>query len=54
MTTGQGNEAIQVVLAEPGSNILSQGGKYIFWSKTDADGNFEIKNVRKGEYSLYA
>lgn len=54
VTTGQGNEAIQVVLAEPGSNILSQGGKYIFWSKTDADGNFEIKNVRKGEYSLYA
>lgn len=54
VTTGQGNDAIQVVLAEPGSNILSQGGKYIYWSKTDVDGNFEIKNVRKGEYSLYA
>ncbi len=54
VTTGQGGDALQVVLAEPGGNILSQGGKYIFWSKTDAEGNFEIKNVRKGEYALYA
>ncbi|MDO4336089.1 MAG: polysaccharide lyase family protein [Bacteroidales bacterium] len=54
VTTGQGNDAYQVVLAQPGSNILSQGGDYIFWSKTDEDGYFEIKNVRKGNYSLYA
>lgn len=54
VTTGQGSADLQVVLAEPGSNILSQGGKYIYWSKTDSDGNFAIKNVRKGNYSLYA
>lgn len=54
VTTGQTNADIQVVLAEPGGEILSQGGKYIYWGKTDADGNFEIKNVRKGDYSLYA
>lgn len=54
VTTGQGADALQVVLAAPGSNILSQGGGYIYWSKTDADGYFEIKNVRKGDYSLYA
>lgn len=54
VTTGQESSDIQVVLAEPGGNILSQGGKYIFWSKTDGNGDFEIKNVRKGTYSLYA
>ncbi|MCM1163055.1 MAG: polysaccharide lyase family protein [Muribaculaceae bacterium] len=54
VTTGQGSDEIKVVLAEPGQELLTQGGKYIFWSKTDANGNFEIKNVRKGNYSLYA
>lgn len=54
VTTGQGCGDIQVVLAEPDVDLLAQGGKYIFWAKTDADGNFAIKNVRKGDYALFA
>lgn len=54
VTTGQSADQIKVVLAEPGQELMTQGGKYIYWSKTDENGNFEIKNVRKGEYSLYA
>ncbi len=54
VTTGQGNADIQVVLAEPGTELIRQGKKYIFWAKTDAEGNFSIPNVRKGQYSLYA
>lgn len=54
VTTGQGNDEIQMVLAEPGVDPYLQGKKYIYWAKTDADGNFSIKNVRKGEYTLYA
>ena len=49
-----GQDGIQVVLAEPGTELIRQGKKYIFWSKTDADGNFIIPNVRKGDYALYA
>ena len=54
VTTGQTCSDIQVVLAEPDVDLLAQGGKYIFWAKTDADGNFAIKNVRKGDYALFA
>lgn len=54
ITTGQKPEGVKVVLAEPGGNLLRQGGKYIFWTLTDEEGNFEIPNVRKGSYSLYA
>lgn len=38
---------------EPGSWQTESKG-YQFWTKTDANGNFSIKNVRTGEYSLYA
>lgn len=54
VTTGQGSDSIQVVLAEPGTDPYLQGKSYIFWDKTDKDGNFSIKNVRKGSYTLYA
>ena len=47
-------KGIQVVLAQPGSDIYEQGKNYMFWSKTDQDGNFTIKNVRQGSYTLYA
>lgn len=47
-------DSVQVVLAQPGEEIIRQGKKYIFWAQTDADGNFEIKNVRPGDYALYA
>ncbi|MFC0876744.1 polysaccharide lyase family protein [Saccharicrinis sp. FJH2] len=51
---GVSEKGIQVVLAQPGSDIYEQGKEYMFWDKTDAYGNFSIKNVRPGEYSVYA
>lgn len=54
MTTGNPCSDIKVVLAEPDVELMRQGGKYIFWSKTDENGNFSIPNVRKGEYALRA
>lgn len=54
VTTGQGSDSIQVILAEPDTDPFLQGKSYMFWSTTDSDGNFTIKNVRKGDYSLYA
>lgn len=47
-------DSVQVLLAEPGANPYTQGKSYMFWSETDAQGNFTIKNVRKGNYALYA
>lgn len=54
VTTGQDCEGIQVVLAEPGSDVYTQGKGYIFWGKTDAEGCFSISGVRPGDYALYA
>ncbi|MDE5786243.1 MAG: hypothetical protein K2H98_06890, partial [Duncaniella sp.] len=51
-TTGQSAANMQVVLCEPGAEIITQGKKYIYWGKTDAEGNFSIPNVRKGEYAV--
>lgn len=46
--------SVKVVLGQSGQEIIRQGKKYMFWSETDSEGNFEIRNVRPGEYSLYA
>ncbi len=46
--------SVKVVLGQPGQELIRQGKKYMFWTETDAEGNFEIKNVRPDEYSLYA
>ena len=54
ITTGQSPEAVKVVLAEPDTELIRQGKNYIYWANADKDGNFEIKNVRKGEYALRA
>ena len=54
VTNHQSADGIQVVLAEPGGDVYSQGKRYIFWGKTNSDGRFTIKNVRPGDYSLYA
>ncbi|MDE6058199.1 MAG: hypothetical protein K2F93_09320, partial [Muribaculaceae bacterium] len=54
ITTGQEPGNVKVVLAAPGSNLLRQGGDYMFWTLTDEEGNFSIPAVRKGSYSLYA
>lgn len=53
VTAGGGNADLQVVLGKPGVELIRQGKEYMYWSKTDANGNFSIPNVRKGEYSLY-
>lgn len=54
VTTGQACDSIQVVLAEPDTDLFTQGKNYMFWTLTDKDGNFTIKNVRKGNYALRA
>lgn len=54
ITTGQQPGNVKVVLAAPGGNLLRQGGDYMFWTLTEADGSFTIPAVRKGKYSLYA
>lgn len=54
VTTGQAQDSVQVVLAEPDVDLFDQGKKYMFWALTDADGRFNIKNVRKGTYALRA
>lgn len=54
ITTGQKPGNVKVVLAAPGTELLRQGGNYMFWTLTDEDGNFSIPAVRKGNYSLYA
>lgn len=43
-----------VVLAKEGGEFLRQKGDYIFYGKADEEGKFELKNVRSGEYTLYA
>ena len=53
VTTGQPCDSIQVVLAEPGELYVQNKG-YMFWTLTDAQGRFVIKNVRKGNYTLHA
>ena len=54
ITAGLNKDHIQVVLAQPGSDIYSQGKQYIYWGLTDKDGNYSIDHVRPGTYTLYA
>ena len=55
VTTGQRNDSVRIVLAqEKGKDPYEMTRGYQFWTLTDADGNFEIKNVRPGTYNLFA
>lgn len=54
VTTGQTCDSIQVVLAEPDTELMSQGKGYMFWALTDSQGRFKIDHVRKGSYALRA
>lgn len=47
-------DSLQVVLAEPGGDFMSQGKGYIYWATTEKDGSFAIPGVRRGQYTLYA
>ena len=55
VTTGQRNDSVRIVLAQDkGKDPYEMTRGYQFWTLTDADGNFEIKNVRPGTYNLFA
>lgn len=54
ISNGRSAASIVVILAKPGGEFYTQGSDYIFYSKTDDNGNFNIKNVRPGSYSIYA
>ena len=55
VTTGQRNDSVRIVLAqEKGKDPIAMMHGYQFWTLTDANGDFEIKNVRPGDYNLFA
>ena len=55
VTTGQRNDSVRIVLAqEKGKDPIEMMHGYQFWTLTDANGDFEIKNVRPDTYYLYA
>ena len=45
---------MRVVLSQPGSNPLSQGSEYQYWTETNSDGSFTIRNVRPSHYAVFA
>jgi len=51
---GRSVKDAMVVLGKDGGEFLRQKGDYIFYDNADEEGNFELKNVRPGEYTLYA
>jgi rhamnogalacturonan endolyase len=55
VTTGLRNDSVRIVLAqEEGKDPYEMTHGYQFWTLTDENGDFEIKNVRPGDYNLFA
>ncbi|MBR3521952.1 MAG: hypothetical protein IKN75_05420 [Prevotella sp.] len=55
VTTGQRNDSVRIILAqEKGKEPITMMHGYQFWTLTDENGDFEIKNVRPGQYNLFA
>lgn len=55
VTTGQRNDSVRIILAqEKGKEPIEMMHGYQFWTQTDANGDFEIKNVRPDTYNLFA
>ena len=55
VTTGQRNDSVRIILAqEKGKEPIEMMHGYQFWTLTDANGDFEVKNVRPGNYNLFA
>ena len=53
--TGQRNDSVRIILAqEKGKDPMEMTHGYQFWTLTDANGDFELKNVRPGSYNLFA
>jgi rhamnogalacturonan endolyase len=42
-----------VVLGDPGLDWQIQGSNYLFWTRTDGNGDFLIPKIRPGTYSAY-
>lgn len=55
VTTGQRCDSVRIVLAqEKGKDPLEMMHGYQFWTLTDANGDFELRNVRPDTYHLFA
>ena len=55
VTTGQRNDSVRIILAqEKGKDPIEMMHGYQFWTLTDANGDFELRNVRPDTYHLYA
>ncbi len=55
VTTGQRCDSVRIVLAqEKGKDPIEMMHGYQFWTLTDANGDFEIRNVHPGDYNLFA
>ena len=55
VTTGQRNDSVRIVLAqEKDKDPIEMMHGYQFWTLTDANGDFVIKNVRPDTYNLFA
>ena len=55
VTTGQRNDSVRIVLAqEKDKDPITMMHGYQFWTLTDKNGDFELKNVRPGQYNLFA
>ena len=55
ITTGQRNDSVRIVLAqEKGKDPMEMTHGYQFWTLTDANGDFELRNARPGTYHLFA
>jgi rhamnogalacturonan endolyase len=53
LSDGRDCEGATVILAASGGSFERQKGGYIFYTETDNYGNFQLKNVRPGKYTLY-
>ena len=55
ITTGQRNDSVRIILAqEKGKDPITMMHGYQFWTLTDENGDFELKNVRPDTYHFYA
>ncbi|WP_176728966.1 polysaccharide lyase family protein [Thermogemmatispora onikobensis] len=54
LADGRPAAGAQITLAQPGGDVYAQGAGYIFTTVADASGNFTLRQVRPGSYSLYA
>jgi rhamnogalacturonan endolyase len=53
LTEGTKAKQAHVILAAPGIDWQAQAKGYMFFTKTDDNGSFTLKNVRPGTYCLY-